>query len=160
MPCLWFDGDADAAVDHYVAIFPNSRRVGGSDYLPANRDYLPASHREEGSTLAVYFEIDGQPFLAINGGPEHHFTPAISLVVTCGTQEEIDYYWDRLVEGGEPVQCGWLTDRFGLSWQIVPDRLAELLGDPDPARANRAMQALLQMVKLDIAQLEAAAAGA
>jgi predicted 3-demethylubiquinone-9 3-methyltransferase (glyoxalase superfamily) len=114
----------------------------------------------EGSTLAVYFELGGQPFLAINGGPEYHFTPAISLVVTCETQEEIDRYWDRLVEGGEPVQCGWLTDRFGLSWQVVPDRLAELLGDPDPARANRAMQAMLQMVKLDIAQLEAAAAGA
>jgi predicted 3-demethylubiquinone-9 3-methyltransferase (glyoxalase superfamily) len=153
MLCLWFDGNADAAVDHYLAIFPNSRRVGGSKYGPDNR-------MEEGSTLAVYFEIGGQPFLAINGGPEYHFTPAISLVVTCETQEEIDHYWDGLVEGGEPVQCGWLTDRFGLSWQVVPARLAELLGDPDPARANRAMQAMLQMVKLDIAELEAAAAGA
>jgi len=153
MPCLWFDGNADAAVDHYLAIFPDSRRVGGIKYGPADR-------MAEGSTLAVYFELGGQPFLAINGGPEYHFTPAISLVVTCETQEEIDRYWDRLVEGGEPVQCGWLTDRFGLSWQVVPARLAELLGDPDPARANRAMQAMLQMVKLDIAQLEAAAAGA
>ena len=149
-PCLWFDGDADKAVDHYLSIFPNSRRLTGSEYGPD-------SPGEEGSTLMVGFELDGKPFMALNGGPTYHFTPAISFVVNCATQGEVDHYWDRLVEGGEPLQCGWLTDRFGVSWQIVPDRLGELMSDPDAERAGRVMQAMLQMVKLDIAGLEAAA---
>lgn len=151
-PCLWFDGNADAAVDHYLSIFPNSRRVLDSAY---GAD----APGEEGSTLTVSFELDGRPFMALNGGPNFQFSPAISFVVNCETQEEVDYYWDRLVDGGQPVQCGWLTDRFGVSWQIVPNRLGELMSDSDSARSNRVMQAMLQMIKLDIAQLEAAAAG-
>ena len=151
-PCLWFDGDADAAVDQYIAIFPNSRRLMGSTVDPDT----PGA---EGSTLVVSFELDGRPFMALNGGPAFHFTPAVSFVVNCETQVQVDFYWDRLVDGGEPSQCGWLTDRFGVSWQIVPDRLGELMSDPDPERSHRVMQAMLKMVKLDIAQLEAAAAG-
>lgn len=151
-PCLWFDGNADAAVDHYLSIFPNSRRVLDSAY---GAD----APGEEGSTLTVSFELDGRPFMALNGGANFQFSPAISFVVNCETQEEVDYYWDRLVDGGQPVQCGWLTDRFGVSWQIVPNRLGELMSDSDSARSNRVMQAMLQMIKLDIAQLEAAAAG-
>ena len=104
------------------------------------------------------FELDDRPFMALNGGPTYSFTPAVSFVVNCETQEQVDHYWDRLLDGGQPSQCGWLTDRFGVSWQIVPDRLGELMSDPDPERSNRVMQAMLQMVKLDIAQLEAAAA--
>ena len=106
------------------------------------------------------FELDGRPFMALNGGPTFKFTPAISFVVDCETQDDVDYFWERLLDGGEPSQCGWLTDRFGVSWQIVPKRLGELMSDPDPERANRVMQAMLKMVKLDVAQLEAAAAGA
>jgi predicted 3-demethylubiquinone-9 3-methyltransferase (glyoxalase superfamily) len=149
-PCLWFDGDADAAVDQYISIFPNSRRLVSSN----NGRDAPG---EEGSTLMVNFELDGRPFMALNGGPAYRFTPAISFVVNCETQEELDHYWDNLLEGGAPSQCGWLSDRFGVSWQIVPNRLGELMSDPDPERANRVMQAMLRMVKLDIAQLEAAA---
>jgi predicted 3-demethylubiquinone-9 3-methyltransferase (glyoxalase superfamily) len=152
-PCLWFDGNADVAVDYYLSIFPNSRRLTGSKYGPD-------APGDEDSTLAVSFELAGRPFMALNGGPAFHFTPAISFVVNCESQDKIDYYWGRLLDGGEPSQCGWLTDRFGVSWQIVPDRLGELMGDPDPERANRVMQAMLKMVKLDIAGLEDAAAGA
>ena len=151
-PCLWFDGNADEAVDHYLSIFPNSRRLVDSEYGEDGPG-------EAGSTLTVSFELDGRPFMGLNGGPVFQFTPAISFVVNCATQEQVDHYWNRLLEGGEPSQCGWLTDRFGVSWQIVPDRLGELMGDPDPERSNRVMQAMLKMVKLDIAALEAAAAG-
>ena len=149
-PCLWFDGNADEAVDHYLSIFPNSKRLNASEY----GDDLPG---EPGSTLMVNFELDGHPFMGLNGGPMFQFTPAISFVINCETQEQIDHYWDRLVEGGAPSQCGWLTDRFGVSWQIVPTRLGELMSGPDPDRSNRVMQALMKMVKLDIAELEAAA---
>jgi predicted 3-demethylubiquinone-9 3-methyltransferase (glyoxalase superfamily) len=149
-PCLWFDGNADTAVDHYLSIFPNSSRLTDSSYGPDTPG-------EEGSTMMVSFELDGKLFLALNGGPMFRFTPAISFVVNCATQDEVDHYWDRLLDGGEPLQCGWLTDRFGVSWQIVPDRLDELMSGPDSARANRVMQAMLKMIKLDIAQLEAAA---
>jgi predicted 3-demethylubiquinone-9 3-methyltransferase (glyoxalase superfamily) len=142
-PCLWFDDNAAAAVDQYVALFPNAKRLG-----------------DESTPVMINFELDGRPFMALNGGPMYTFTPAISLVVNCETQEEVDRYWDGLLDGGgEPSQCGWLTDRFGVSWQIVPNRLGELMSDPDPERAGRVMQAMLQMIKLDIAQLEAAAAG-
>ena len=151
-PCLWFDGNADEAVGHYLAIFPNSRCLTGSEYSPD-------SPGDAGTTLVVSFELDGRPFMALNGGPMFHFTPAISFVINCETQAEVDHYWDRLVDGGAPSQCGWLTDRFGVSWQIVPTRLGELMSDPDPERSQRVMQAMLQMVKLDIGQLEAAAAG-
>lgn len=150
--CLWFDGNADEAVDFYTSIFPNSRRISSSDYGPD----MPY---EEGTTLVVNFELDGRPFMALNAGPEYHFTPAISLVIGCATQEEVDFYWDHLVERGNAVQCGWLEDRFGLSWQVVPNRLNELLSGPDPDLVNRVMQAMMRMIKLDIAQLEAAATG-
>ena len=144
-PCLWFDGTAQDAVDHYIAIFPNSRRVtDGSG---------------EDAPIVVSFELDGRPFMALNGGPMYQFTPAISFVVNCETQAQVDHYWDHLVDGGQPSQCGWLTDRFGVSWQIVPDRLGELMSDPDPVVAQRVLNAMLQMVKLDIPVLEAAAKG-
>jgi predicted 3-demethylubiquinone-9 3-methyltransferase (glyoxalase superfamily) len=152
VPCLWFDGNADAAVDHYLSIFPNSHRI-------SEGDYTEDSPGEPGTTLMVNFELDGKPFMALNGGPMYQFTPAISFMVSCANQEEVDHYWDRLLEGGTPNQCGWLADRFGVSWQIVPTRLGELMSDPDPERAGRVMQAMLQMVKLDVAVLEAAAEG-
>ncbi len=145
-PCLWFDGNAQAAVDQYVAIFPNSRRLTES-----SGGEIP---------IVVSFELDGRPFMALNGGPEFPFTPAVSFVVNCETQAQVDHYWDHLVEGGQPSQCGWLTDRFGVSWQIVPDRLGELMSDPDPVVAQRVRNAMLQMVKLDVPGLEAAARGA
>jgi predicted 3-demethylubiquinone-9 3-methyltransferase (glyoxalase superfamily) len=149
-PCLWFDDNADAAVDHYLSIFPNSRRLTDSQNGPD-------APGDAGSTLVVSFELDGRPFMALNGGPQFQFTPAVSFVVNCETQEQVDHYWNGLLDGGEPSQCGWLTDRFGVSWQIVPDRLGELMSDPDAERANRVMQAMLKMVKLNIADLEAAA---
>ncbi len=149
-PCLWFDGNADEAVDFYLSVFPNSRRLMASTYSEE-------SPGDAGSTMIVHFELDGRPFMALNGGPQFPFTHAVSFVVSCENQERVDYYWDRLVDGGAPVQCGWLTDRFGLSWQIVPTRLLELLNDPDVGRAGRVMQAMLKMVKLDVAALEGAA---
>jgi predicted 3-demethylubiquinone-9 3-methyltransferase (glyoxalase superfamily) len=150
-PFLWFHGNADEAVDHYLSIFPNSRRVAESEYAA---DMLVP----EGTTLTVVFELDGKQFIALNGEPDFPFTPAISFVVGCETQEEIDYYWDRLLEGGQPSQCGWLTDCFGLSWQVVPNRLGELISDPDRERADRVLRAMMKMVKIDLADLEAAAA--
>jgi predicted 3-demethylubiquinone-9 3-methyltransferase (glyoxalase superfamily) len=149
---LWFDTEALEAAEYYVAIFPGSRITDVSRY----GDGAP---RPAGTVLTAAFELDGRPYLALNGGPEFRFTEAISLVVNCADQDEVDHYWAALVDGGEPGQCGWLKDRYGLSWQIVPDRMGEVMGDPDPARAGRAMQAMLGMQKLDIAALRAAAAG-
>jgi predicted 3-demethylubiquinone-9 3-methyltransferase (glyoxalase superfamily) len=149
-PCLWFDTQAEEAAEHYAAIFPNSRITEVTRYGEAGPG--PA-----GSAMVVLFELDGQPFQALNGGPQFTFDEAISFSVSCGTQEEVDHYWDALVEGGQESQCGWLKDRFGVSWQIVPTRLVELLADPDPQRAQRAMRAMLGMRKIDIAALEAAA---
>jgi predicted 3-demethylubiquinone-9 3-methyltransferase (glyoxalase superfamily) len=151
-PCLWFDGDADAAADFYVGIFPNSRRTDASSYPEG-------APGENDTTMVVNFELDGTPFMALNGGPVYQLTPAISFVVSCRDQAEVDHYWDRLGAGGNEVQCGWLVDQFGVSWQVVPERLGELMSDPDPARAERTMQAMLKMVKLDVAALEAAADG-
>ena len=148
--CLWFDGQGDAAADFYISIFPHSRRTNGSEYPPDGPG-------EAGTSMVVNFELNGQPFMALNGGPMFSFTPAVSFVVSCADQSEVDYYWDRLAEGGTPSQCGWLADKFGLSWQIVPVQLGQLMSDPDPARAGRVMQAMLKMVKLDVALLEAAA---
>lgn len=150
--CLWFDGNADEAVDFYLSIFPNSRRRTSLDYGP-NMPY------EEGTRLVVNFELDGRPFIALNAGPEYEFNPAMSLVIECATQDEVDYFWEHLLDGGTPVQCGWLVDRFGVSWQVVPDQLTVLMGSSDVDAANRVTQAMMKMVKLDIAQLEAAAAG-
>ena len=148
--CLWFNGQAEQAARFYTSIFKNSR-IGEISY------YGPNTPGTEGSVLTVAFQIEGQDFMALNGGPDFQFTPAISFVVDCHSQEEVDTYWDRLLEGGgRPDQCGWLVDRFGVSWQIVPSVLNELLRDPDGEKANRVMQAMLQMVKLDIAELQRA----
>ena len=151
--CLWFNGQAEQAARFYTSIFKNSR-IGEISY------YGPNTPGTEGSVLTVAFQIEGQDFMALNGGPDFQFTPAISFVVDCHSQEEVDTYWDRLLEGGgRPDQCGWLVDRFGVSWQIVPSVLNELLRDPDGEKANRVMQAMLQMVKLDIAELQRAFEG-
>lgn len=151
--CLWFDGQAEEAAEFYVSAFPNS------NILERN----PAPDAPAGSPpLTVVFCLDGRPFVALNGGPQFSFSEAVSIQVMCETQEEVDYYWDRLADGGKEAarQCGWLKDRFGLSWQIVPVQLPALLADPDRAKATRVMQAMLRMKKIDIAALEAAARGA
>jgi predicted 3-demethylubiquinone-9 3-methyltransferase (glyoxalase superfamily) len=143
-PFLWFDSNAEEAVDFYLTVFKNSRRL---DELRNVDDSLAP----KGSILTVSFELDGQRFTALNGGPSFKFTEAVSFVVRCDTQQELDEYWSKLSAGGSEVQCGWLKDRFGLSWQIVPARLADLVKHPN------AMQAMMKMVKLDIAELERAA---
>jgi len=147
-PCLWFDFNAEEAVDHYLSIFPNSRVISTTRY----GDFAPD---RKGAVLTILFEIDGQRILALNGGPRHKFTPALSLVVNCDDQAEIDRLWDKLAEGGEHVQCGWLTDKFGVSWQIVPRALPELLGG-DAQQTDRVMRAVMTMKKLDIAQMQQA----
>lgn len=150
-PCLWFDGNAEEAVAFYTGIFKNSRILSTSHY----GDTGPGP---KGSVMTITFELAGQQFMALNGGPEFKFNEAISFMVNCDTQAEIDSYWEKLTaKGGKPVQCGWLTDRFGLSWQIVPTILPELI--TDPVKSNRVMKAVMQMVKLDIAALKAAADG-
>jgi predicted 3-demethylubiquinone-9 3-methyltransferase (glyoxalase superfamily) len=152
-PCLWFDTEAEDAANHYTSIFPNSR------VLQVIR-YGEAGPRPEGLVMTVSFELDGQEIVAVNGGPEFTFDEAISFQVSCETQDEVDRYWSRLSEGGEEGPCGWLKDRYGLSWQVTPTRLVELLTDPDQERSERAMRAMLKMTKIDIAALEDAAAGA
>jgi predicted 3-demethylubiquinone-9 3-methyltransferase (glyoxalase superfamily) len=158
-PFLWFADQAEEAAELYVSIFANSRIVNVSRYGEEGRE---VHGRAPGSVMTVAFELDGQPFAALNGGPVFSFTEAISFSVACRTQAEVDHYWGRLGEGGDPAaqQCGWLKDRFGVSWQVVPTRLHELLSDPDPERARRATAAMLAMKKLDIAALERAHAGA
>ena len=153
-PWLWFDTQAEEAATFYTSIFRNSR------ILHVTR-YGAAGPGPEGSVMTVSFELDGQEFAALNGGPEFRFNEAISFQGSCETQDEVDEFWSRLSEGGEEGPCGWLKDRYGVSWQIIPTRLPELLGDPDPERSQRAMRAMLGMKKIDIAALEqAAAAGA
>jgi len=151
--CLWFDGRAEEAADFYVSIFRNSRIVGTSRYPEG-------SPGEPGSVMTVEFILDGDEFLALNGGPQYAFTPAISFVANCETQEEIDRLWARLTDGGQEVACGWLTDRFGVSWQIVPTALGEMLSSTDRDAAQRAFTAMLDMKKLDIAALRRAYEGA
>ena len=152
-PFLWFDNQAEEAVQFYTSIFENA------EVLSVNR-YGEAGPGPAGSAMTLSFRIEGQEFVALNGGPIYRFTPAISFAVDCKTQEEVDRLWERLTaDGGQPVQCGWLTDKYGISWQIVPTRLVELLSDPDPEKANRVMQAMFTMIKIDIAALEAASAG-
>jgi predicted 3-demethylubiquinone-9 3-methyltransferase (glyoxalase superfamily) len=151
-PCLWFDTEAELAATFYTGVFKNSRIVQVSHYGPAGP-------RPEGMVLTVTFELDGQPFMALNGGPEFTFNEAISFIVDCESQEEVDEFWSRLSDGGEEGPCGWLKDRFGVSWQIVPTVLDELITDPDPERSQRAMTAMLGMQKLDIAELQRAADG-
>jgi predicted 3-demethylubiquinone-9 3-methyltransferase (glyoxalase superfamily) len=151
-PSLWFDTQAEDAARFYVSVFENSGIVNVSHYTEAGP-------RPAGMVMVVEFELDGQRFTAINGGPEFRFDEAVSFEIRCETQEEIDYYWERLTEGGEEGPCGWLKDRFGLSWQVVPSVLPELIADPDPARATRAVEARFGMRKLEIASLRRAADG-
>ncbi|MEN3278566.1 MAG: hypothetical protein V7631_4356 [Massilia sp.] len=155
-PCLWFDSQAEEAANYYVGTFPNARISAISRYGQAGRDIHAMA---PGTVMSVAFELDGQPFTALNGGPAFQFSEAISFQVRCDTQEEIDFYWDRLGAGGDELarQCGWLKDRYGVSWQIVPRQLDSLLTGPDPARTDRVMEALLKMKKLDIDALVHAA---
>ena len=149
-PCLWFDTEGEEAATFYVSLFKNSRITDVSRYGEAGP-------RPAGTVMVVSFELDGQPFTALNGGPEFTFSEAISLQIDCQTQEEVDYYWDGLTAGGEEGPCGWLKDRYGVSWQVVPDALITLIQDPDPGRSQRAMAAMMTMKKIDIAALQAAA---
>jgi len=144
-PFLWFDGNADEAMDFYVSVFKNSKVVSVT--------------RSQGKVMSGTFQLEGQQFYALNGGPQFKFTPAISLFVSCETQAEIDDLWKKLSEGGSEERCGWLKDKFGLSWQIIPSILGPLLHDMDPEKAKRAMNAMLQMNKIDIARLKQAHAG-
>jgi predicted 3-demethylubiquinone-9 3-methyltransferase (glyoxalase superfamily) len=149
-PNLWFDTEAKEAADFYVSVFPHSE-------IRAVSYYNEAGPRPAGMVLTVDFVLDGQEFTAINGGPEFPFTEAVSLLINCADQNEIDYYWAKLSEGGEEGPCGWLKDKYGLSWQVVPAGIAELMSDPDEGRATRAMKAMLGMKKLNVAALQAAA---
>ncbi|MGH9152157.1 MAG: VOC family protein [Acidimicrobiales bacterium] len=152
VPNLWFDTEALEAAEFYCGIFPNSEITRVSHCTDAGP-------REPGTVLTVDFALDGQPYTAINGGPQFHFTEAVSLLVDCADQAEVDRYWAALADGGHEVQCGWLKDRYGLSWQICPSELGSLLDDSQPERAERAMRAMLGMVKIDIAAIRAAADG-
>ena len=153
LPCLWFDTAAEEAANHYVSIFKNSKIGRISRYGKEGREI---HGKEAGSAMTVAFEIEGHEFLALNGGPSFKFNEAVSFQILCETQAEIDYFWSRLAEGGEEGPCGWLKDKFGLSWQVVPTVLPELLQDQNSAKTQRAMRAMLQMRKLDIAALKQA----
>jgi predicted 3-demethylubiquinone-9 3-methyltransferase (glyoxalase superfamily) len=150
--CLWFDGKAEEAMNFYMSIFMNTKVVNVMRYGEAGPG-------PKGSVLAVTFELEGQEFIGLNGGPHYQFTPAISMFVKCATQAEVDHYWDKLLAGGKPMQCGWLTDKYGVSWQIVPTALGEMLQDKDAKKAQRVMEAMLQMVKLDLPTLKKAYEG-
>ena len=152
-PCLWFDKEAEQAMNFYLSVFKNSKagevlRYGENAPMPA------------GTVLTATFELDGMQFIALNGGPHFKFNEAVSFSIDCKSQAEVDHYWDKLTaDGGQPGKCGWLKDKFGVSWQVVPARMIELLKDSDPARAQRAMQAMMTMTKIDVAKIEAAANG-
>ena len=148
-PFLWFDSQAEEAAQFYTSIFPNSRIV-------STTRYGEGAPMPKGGVMTVVFELDGQRFIALNGGPLFKFNESVSFTVDCKTQQEVDEYWAKLTAGGQESQCGWLKDKFGLSWQIVPTVLGELLSDPDPKKAKRAMQAMLKMKKLDVAALKRA----
>ena len=158
-PCLWFDSQAEDAATFYVGIFPNSKIRNTSRYGEAGKEI---HGRPAGSVMTVDFELDGQPFTALNGGPVFQFNEAVSFQINCADQKEVDYYWDLLTAGGDPKaqRCGWLKDKFGMSWQVVPTALARMFGDPKNPGSQRAMQALLQMKKIDVNELERALAGA
>lgn len=151
-PSLWFDDDLEEAMAFYIAIFPNSA-------IETIERYTDAGPGKPGEVVSATFTLDGQRFIGINGGPAFSFTEAVSFTIDCRDQAEVDHYWDRLVAGGEATQCGWLKDRYGLSWQVVPGRLTELTTDPDPARAAAATKAMLGMRKIVIAELEDAVSG-
>lgn len=148
-PFLWFNNQAEEAANFYASVFTNSKIVKVVRYGEAGPG-------PKGSAMTVAFELNGQEFVALNGGPYYTFNPAISFLVRCGTQQEVDGFWEKLSEGGEIVQCGWLKDRYGVSWQVVPSILEEMLNDPDPAKSQRVMEAMLQMKKIEIAGLEKA----
>jgi predicted 3-demethylubiquinone-9 3-methyltransferase (glyoxalase superfamily) len=152
-PCLWFDTEGEDAAELYTSVFPNSKIVDVARYGSAGP-------RDEGTVMTVTFELDGQKFLALNGGPDFTFNEAVSFQIFCRDQAEVDHYWKKLGEGGEHGPCGWLKDRFGLSWQVVPTRLMELLGDSDREKAQRVMAAMLEMGKIEIDELERAAEAA
>jgi len=152
-PNLWFDTEAEEAAKFYTSVFEDSRIVEVSHY-PEN------SPGPAGSVMTVEWELNGQRFVGINGGPQFKFDEAVSFMISCEDQDEVDYYWEKLTDGGEESQCGWLKDRYGLSWQVVPKGMGELFSDSDPERAQRAMQAMLKMRKLDINEMRAAADGA
>jgi predicted 3-demethylubiquinone-9 3-methyltransferase (glyoxalase superfamily) len=152
-PCLWFDTQAEAAAKHYVSIFKNSKIGRKGRYTKEGKEI---HGKEAGSVMTVEFELEGQKFLALNGGPQFKFDEAISFQVMCESQAEVDYFWSKLSEGGSEGPCGWLKDKFGLSWQVVPTVVPELLADEKSEKAQRVMRALLQMKKLDIAALKAA----
>ena len=151
-PCLWFDGQAEDAANFYVSIFRNSR-------ITAVSRYGEAGPGPKGSVMVIGFDLDGQAFTALNGGPMFKFTEAISMIVHCETQAEVDYYWEKLSIGGQPGRCAWLKDKFGVSWQVVPTALIELMQDKDAAKSSRVMNAMLQMTKIDIAALRRAYEG-
>jgi predicted 3-demethylubiquinone-9 3-methyltransferase (glyoxalase superfamily) len=157
-PCLWFDTQAEEAARFYTGVFKTSKIGKISRYTEAGRD---VHGQPAGKVMTVEFELNGQPFTALNGGPHFKFNEAISFQIMCKDQEEVDYYWNKLGQGGDPnaQQCGWLKDKYGLSWQVVPTALVELLGDPDREKSGRAMEAMLKMKKLDIAELERAFEG-
>lgn len=150
--CLWFNYQAEEAVRHYTSIFKNSKVLDPAFF---NEE----GYGEPGTVMTIPFELEGREFLALNGGPEFNFTNAISFMVNCETQKEVDYYWDRLLEGGEAEQCGWLKDKFGVSWQIIPSIIGELMQDKDPERSKRVMKVMLSMIKLDIDLLKRAYQG-
>jgi len=154
IPCLWFDGQAEEAAQHYTSIFPNSSIGDITRYGP---DMPPPM--KEGDVLTVDFTLDGQPYTALNGGPQFQFNESISFQIVCKDQEESDHFYDRLLEGGEESQCGWLKDKFGVSWQVFPEELIRLTGDSDPGRAQRATQAMLGMRRIDVAEVRRAADG-
>lgn len=158
-PCLWFADEAEEAARFYTGIFPSSSITTITRYGTAG---FEVHHRPAGSVMTVAFELDGQAFTALNGGPVFTFNEAVSLEVRCETQEEIDFYWERLSEGGDPSaqQCGWLKDRYGLSWQVVPTGMEEMMADPGSPGAQRAMEAMLRMKKIDVAELHRAHDGA
>ena len=149
-PCLWFDGQAEQAATLYTDVFPNSA-------ITAVTRYPGGSRGEPGSVMTVEFHLEGRPFVGLNAGPQFAFTEAVSFQIHCADEAEVDHYWSRLVDGGQPGRCGWLKDRFGLSWQVIPDGLGELLGDPDPGRAQRATAAMIAMTKLDLSAMRRAA---
>ena len=155
-PFLWFDGNAEEAVKFYVSIFKNSKIGSVSRY---DEETAKASGRPKGTVMTVSFELEGQEFTALNGGPEFKFTEAISFVVNCETQAEVDDFWEKLSAGGQEVQCGWLKDKFGVSWQVTPRVLMEMLYDKDPEKSKRVMAAMLKMTKIDIAGLKRAYEG-
>jgi len=152
IPNLWFDTEAEQAAGFYISVFKNSRIVNVTYYTEAGP-------RPAGTVMTIEFELDGQRFVGINGGPEFTFSEAVSFQITCKDQDEVDYYWERLGEAGQEGPCGWLKDRYGLSWQVVPGGMDELFADPDPQRAQRAMQAMFGMTKIDVAALQQAADG-